>query len=195
MARNGIENIVSIRDERGRYLKGIAGGPGRPAGCRNKLTKRSHGIFPQMRSLPMASNGSENSVAIRDEHGRYLKGIAGGPGRPAGSRNKLTEEFLGDLHAAWHEHGREAIDRVVAERPEVFLAIMAKMIDVRRVEVGQPEEFSRRYTKEAIIEKIEQKAGPRARQLFEKFISEVEKLEAEQKQEQEQEQAMQGDGD
>ena len=74
-----------------------------------------------MRSLPMARNGSENSVSIRDERGRYLKGIAGGPGRPAGSRNKLTEEFLGDLHAAWHEHGREAIDRVVAERPEVFL--------------------------------------------------------------------------
>ena len=63
----------------------------------------------------MARNGSENSVSIRDERGRYLKGIAGGPGRPAGSRNKLTEEFLGDLHAAWHEHGREAIDRVIAE--------------------------------------------------------------------------------
>ena len=107
----------------------------------------------------MAGDGSENSVAIRDERGRYLKGIAGGPGRPAGSRNKLTEEFLGDLHAAWHEHGREAIDRVVAERPEMFLAIVAKTIDVRRIEIGQPEEFSRRYTKEAIIEKIEQKAG------------------------------------
>ena len=111
----------------------------------------------------MARNGSENSVSIRDERGRYLKGIAGGPGRPAGSRNKLTEEFLGDQHAAWHEHGREAIDRVVAERPEVFLAIVAKTIDVRRIEIGQPEEFSRRYTKEAIIEKLEEKAGPRAR--------------------------------
>ena len=143
----------------------------------------------------MAGDGSENSVAIRDERGRYLKGIAGGPGRPAGSRNKLTEEFIGDLHAAWHEQGREAIDRVVAERPEVFLAIVAKTIDVRRLEIGQPEEFPRRYTKEAIIEKLEQKAGPRVRQLFEKFISEVEKLEAEQKQEQEQEQAMQGDGE
>jgi len=136
-----------------------------------------------MRSLPIARNGSDNSVSIRDERGRYLKGIAGGPGRPAGSRNRLTEDFLSDLHAAWQEHGREAIDRVVAERPEVFLAIVAKTIDVRRLEVGQPEEFPRRYTKEAIIGKLEQKAGPRARQLFEKFISDVEKLEAEQQQE------------
>jgi hypothetical protein len=37
-----------------------------------------------------------NGVAIRDERGRYLKGMPGGPGRPLGSRNKLTEDFLGD---------------------------------------------------------------------------------------------------
>ncbi len=90
----------------------------------------------------MPRNGGETSVSIRDERGRYLKGIAGGPGRPPGSRNRLTEDFLGDLLAAWQEHGREAIDRVVAERPEVFLTIVAKTIDVRRIEVGQAGEFS-----------------------------------------------------
>jgi hypothetical protein len=56
----------------------------------------------------MATNGTDNSVSIRDERGRYLKGIAGGPGRPPGSRNRLTEDFVGDLHAAWQERGREA---------------------------------------------------------------------------------------
>ncbi len=30
-------NIVPIRDHRGRYLKGMPGGPGRPLGSRNKL--------------------------------------------------------------------------------------------------------------------------------------------------------------
>ena len=65
----------------------------------------------------MARKCGENSITIRDERGRYLKGIAGGPGRPAVSRNRLTDDFLGDLHAAWQEHGREAIDRVVAEQP------------------------------------------------------------------------------
>jgi hypothetical protein len=128
----------------------------------------------------MSRNYSENSVSIRDERGRYLKGIAGGPGRPAGSRNRLTEDFLGDLHAAWQKHGREAIDRVVADRPEIFLAIVAKTIDVRRVEVGQPGEFSLPPNKEAILERLEQKAGPQARKLFEKFIQEVQKLQAEQ---------------
>src|SRR5262245_9329311 len=135
-----------------------------------------------MRSLPVARNGSENSVAIRDERGRYLKGIAGGPGRPAGSRNRLTEDFLGDLHAAWQEHGREAIDRVVGKQPEKFLAIVAKTIVVRRVEVGQPGEFSALPNKEAILERLEQKAGPQARRLFEKFMQDVQKLQAEQEQ-------------
>ena len=132
-----------------------------------------------MKSLP---NGSDNSVSIRDERGRYLKGIAGGPGRPPGSRNRLTEDFLGDLHAAWQEHGREAIGRVVAERPEVFLAIVARTIDVRRVELGQPGEFSRIANKEEILEMLEEKAGPQVRKLFEKFMRDVEKLEAEQEQ-------------
>jgi hypothetical protein len=135
-----------------------------------------------MRSLPIARNGSDNSVSIRDERGRYLKGIAGGPGRPAGSRNRLTEDFLSDLHAAWQEHGREAIDRVVAEQPEKFLVIVAKTIDVRRVEVGQPGEFSALPNKEAILERLEQKAGPQARKLFEKFMQEMQKLQAEQEQ-------------
>jgi hypothetical protein len=130
----------------------------------------------------MATNGSGNSVSIRDERGRYLKGIAGGPGRPPGSRNRLTEDFLGDLHAAWQEHGREAIDRVIDERPEAFLAIVARTIDVRRVEIGQPGEFSRLPNKEAILERLEQQSGPQARELFERFVRDVEKLQAEQEQ-------------
>jgi hypothetical protein len=59
---------------------------------------------------------------------------------------------------------------------------VAKTIDVRRVEVGQPGEFSRLPTKEVILERLEEKAGPQARKLFEKFIQEVQKLQAEQEQ-------------
>ena len=48
-------------------------------------------------------------VAIRDERGRYLKGIAGGAGRPLGSRNRLRDDFFADMHAAWLERGPEVI--------------------------------------------------------------------------------------
>lgn len=40
--------------------------------------------------------------------------VKGGPspnpsGRPKGSRNKLAEDFLGDLHQAWQKRGKDAI--------------------------------------------------------------------------------------
>jgi hypothetical protein len=128
----------------------------------------------------MATNGS-NEVTIRDERGRYLKGMPGGPGRPAGSRNKLTEYFLGDMLDAWVERGREAIDRVIEERPEAFLAVVARTIDVRRVEVGRPGEFQLALSKEKILQKLEEQSGPEARKLFEDFLAKVEALEREQK--------------
>ena len=109
--------------------------------------------------------------------------MAGGPGRPPGSRNRLTEDFIGDVHAAWLERGREAIDRVIDERPEAFLTIVARTIDVRRVEVGQPGEFAKLGSKEAIVKKLEERSGPEARKLFEKFVRDLEKLQAQQEQE------------
>ena len=124
----------------------------------------------------MATNGSNTDVAIRDKRGRYLKGMPGGPGRPAGSRNKLTEDFFADLHAAWQERGREAIDRVVTERPEAFLAIVARTIDVRRVEPGLSGEFEQARSKEEIAQRLEEQWGSEARKLFEEFIAKVDKL-------------------
>jgi hypothetical protein len=77
----------------------------------------------------MATNGKNGkSVVTRDEHGRWLKGFSGGPGRPLGSRNKLNEDFLCDLHAAWLERGNKVLDRVIAERPEVFLQAINRFV-------------------------------------------------------------------
>jgi hypothetical protein len=118
-----------------------------------------------------------NVVAIRDERGRYLKGIAGGPGRPLGSRNKLREDFFADMHAAWRERGPEVIDWLIAERPEIFLMAMLKITQVHRVEVGQPEQFDRPSSKEEASRRLEQRAGPKARKMLEDFLAKVEKLE------------------
>jgi hypothetical protein len=50
-----------------------------------------------------------------------------------------------------------------------------------RVEVGSPEDpFSKLRSKEAISAKLEESAGPQARKLFEKFIKEMERLQANQ---------------
>ncbi len=118
-----------------------------------------------------------NVVAIRDKRGRYLRGMPGGPGRPLGSRNRMREDFLCDMHAAWLEHGPEVIDRLIAERPEIFLMAMLKITQVHRVELGRPEEFDRPSSKEEALRRLEQSSGPKARKMFEDFLAKVEKLE------------------
>ena len=118
-----------------------------------------------------------NVVAIRDERGRYLKGMRGGPGRPLGSRNKLREDFFADMHDAWLEHGPDVIDRLIAERPEIFLMAMLKIAQVHRVEIGQPEEFARPSSKEEALRLLEQRAGPKARKMLESFLDKIDKLE------------------
>ena len=40
--------------------------------------------------------------------------MQGGPGRPVGSRNRLTEVFLRDLQAQWEQHGKDVLE-VIAE--------------------------------------------------------------------------------
>ena len=104
-----------------------------------------------------------NVVALRDERGRYLKGMPGGPGRPLGSHNKLRDDFLADMHAAWLEHGPDVIDRLIAERPEIFLMAMLKIAQVHRVEIGQPEEFGQPSSKEEALRLLEQRAGAKRR--------------------------------
>jgi hypothetical protein len=52
---------------------------------------------------------------------------------------------------------------------------MTKIAQVQRIEVGNPGDFSG-LDKKGIMEKLEQRAGPKARKLFEKFISDMKKL-------------------
>ena len=118
-----------------------------------------------------------NVVAIRDERGRYLKGMPPGPGRPLGSRNKLSEDFLVDMHVAWLERGQEVIERLIAERPEVFLLTILQIAQVHRVEVGRPHSFDRPSSKDEALRRLEQSAGPKARKMLEDFLTKVEKLE------------------
>ena len=49
-------------------------------------------------------------------------------GRPKGSRSKLSEAFLADLHDAWLVSGKTAIERVVDERPHEFLKVIAGIL-------------------------------------------------------------------
>jgi hypothetical protein len=52
----------------------------------------------------------------------------GNPGRPKGARNKLGEAFIEDLLASWEAQGPAVITRVIAEKPEAYLKVVASLM-------------------------------------------------------------------
>ncbi len=60
---------------------------------------------------------------------------------------------------------------------------MIKLAQVTKIEIGQPNDFARLGSKEAILQRLEERSGPEARKLFEKFVRDLDKLRVEQDQE------------
>mgnify|MGYP005992319879 CR=1 FL=1 len=60
--------------------------------------------------------------------GRFVPGNNGGPGRPKGARNKLGEAFLADMLEDWEENGQAAIATVRAEKPDVYVKVVASIL-------------------------------------------------------------------
>ena len=96
---------------------------------------------------------------------------------------EISGQFFVSLFDVWQQRGDEILDRVADKHPELYFAGMIKLCQVTKVELGSPGDFTRLGNKQEIIEKLERKAGPEARKLFEKFIKDVEKLQAQQEQE------------
>jgi hypothetical protein len=62
------------------------------------------------------------------EDTQFKPGHPGGPGRPKGSKNKLSESFLQALAEDFEEHGKEAIETVCRESPGEYLRIIAGLM-------------------------------------------------------------------
>jgi hypothetical protein len=91
---------------------------------------------------------------------------------------EVSGEFFLSVQDVWRERGNDILHRVADTYPELFFAGMVKLCQVTKVEVGSPGDFAKLGDKEAIAQKLETRAGPKARALFEKFVEDVKKLEA-----------------
>jgi hypothetical protein len=52
----------------------------------------------------------------------------GNPGRPKGSRNKLSEAFVLALHDDFAAHGQQVIEMVRKEKPDAYLRVVASLV-------------------------------------------------------------------
>jgi hypothetical protein len=79
----------------------------------------------------MQESKTEPATLDRDEKsGRFLTGNNGG-GRRKGSRNKLSEDFLADLHDAWQKNGPTALAKCAAGDPTAFCKIVANILPAK----------------------------------------------------------------
>lgn len=59
---------------------------------------------------------------------QFKVGNPGGPGRPTGSRNKLSDDFIRELSKDFAEHGVEAIQAVRGDQPAAYLNVIGKLM-------------------------------------------------------------------
>jgi hypothetical protein len=77
--------------------------------------------------------------------------------RPAeGSRKKLAEAFLADLDRSWQQHGRETLDRVRTERPQVYFRMLVKLTVALHRVLGKLDDVDRRRNRDEVLLRLEQ---------------------------------------
>jgi hypothetical protein len=104
----------------------------------------------------MGLNGRHTEPAARNKAGQFLKGHKSIGGRTRGSRNLLSEQFLGDLHNEWKRSGKRVLEKVARDQPETFLkvcsAVLPRLIDIASVNVHseltiEARDFREAYTR------------------------------------------------
>jgi hypothetical protein len=71
-----------------------------------------------------------------------------------GSRNKLGEDLIADLQAHWEKHGADAIGKVFAARPDIYLKVVASLVP-KEANVNQHANGSDIFLK--LLERVEER--------------------------------------
>jgi len=59
---------------------------------------------------------------------QFQKGMEKTGGRAKGTRNKISEAFLKDLHAEWERSGQATLKILAVEQPAAFAHLVAKVL-------------------------------------------------------------------
>jgi hypothetical protein len=79
--------------------------------------------------LALQNRMSSNQVIERKPNGQFAKGVSGNLGGNAQrSRHALNADTIREMHAAFRQGGREAIDKVMKNQPAVFLKLLVLLV-------------------------------------------------------------------
>ncbi|HVQ82263.1 MAG TPA: DUF5681 domain-containing protein [Pseudolabrys sp.] len=79
------------------------------------------------------ADAADSDSTVREHRQRGLipwkPGESGNPkGRPQGSRNKLSEDFIADLHESWKSLGKPALLAAAWTDPVAYVRVVASLI-------------------------------------------------------------------
>ena len=72
------------------------------------------------------------------EDTQFKPGNDGGPGRPKGARNKLSDSFIQALADDFEKKGIEAVELVRMDKPEAYLNVIGRLMP-KIMELSGPE--------------------------------------------------------
>ena len=66
---------------------------------------------------------------LRDQHGKYAKGVSGNPGgEPGWIRKRFTADFLAAFHQHFRHEGARVIARVAKQQPAAYLRCLTMLV-------------------------------------------------------------------
>ena len=82
------------------------------------------------------ANASQKQVA-RTANGQFPEGVSGNrAGNVHRSRHALNADTIREMHAAFRQGGREAIDKVMRTQPAIFLKLLVLLVPRRWTTAG-----------------------------------------------------------
>ena len=94
-------------------------------------------------------------MTSRKQERATSKALKSGCTTAEGSGKKLAEDFLSRLDRSWARHGSEFLDRVYAERPELYFNALVKLTQVLDSELGQPMgDFDRQPNRQQVMQRL-----------------------------------------
>jgi hypothetical protein len=76
----------------------------------------------------------------------------------SGSGDKLANDFLSRLDRSWERHGSEYLDRVYAERPQLYFKALVKLA-ILDIEPSRLNDFDPPRNREDAIQRLNRQAG------------------------------------
>ena len=90
----------------------------------------------------------------------------------------LSASFLADLQEDYELYGKGIFALMRERYPVEYFRSLVQLAKVLKIEVGGVGAFDRPATTAEALDRLEQRAGPRARAMLEQFLEQVKEVEA-----------------